>query len=839
MNRFLFVFLGIFSLVSVKAQSPMPAKSAAEIQHMIKRLGVVGKALYIAAHPDDENQRMITYLAKGQGYETGYLSLTRGDGGQNLIGDEKGPSLGLLRTQELLAARRIDGGRQFFTRAYDFGYSKTPEETLTKWDKDAVLGDMVWVIRSFRPDVIITRFATPEKGGGGHGHHTTSAMLAHEAFALAADPKAFPEQLQYVAVWQAKRLFWNNYWVFRNYEPTEEEKANIIEVNVGEYDPLLGKSYGEIASEARSMHRCQAFGAALLRGSLTEYLDFELGDKPENGDIFSGVETTWARLGLPVVGELLTNAFQDFDPKNPAASIPTLLAAHKLIEKAETSGKKIDKVWVAEKRKELDQVILYCAGIWMEATTAQPIFASNAPAPFKIEILKRTNLDVTFSAITQGTETRSIDEALGNNASVQTWEFSLATGATGDQLAVTQPYWLSNPEPVGVFEVSDKRLIGMPENPALIPLRADFLIDGVLICADLPVIHRYVDRAVGELYRPVVIAPPLTVNVNEKVYLFADNQPKTVQLQARGNGPGSYEVTFETPEGWIVSPQKLDITINEAGQELPLSVTVTPPSSKSEGDFKVLISAEGMEPYSLGFDEIAYGHIPTQIWFPRAVSRLVRIDLKKRGNLIGYLEGSGDEVPKALQQVGYQVDIINPDAVTAEALTKYDAVVAGIRTYNTLERMPYIQSQILEYVKQGGTYVVQYQTSSGMKEDNPGPYPLKLGRDRITVEEAELHFIDPNHPLATTPNKITDADFDGWVQERGLYFGGEWDEQYTPILTGHDPDEKDLTGSTLVAQYGQGWYVYTGLSFFRELPAGVPGAFRLFVNMISLGKDAE
>lgn len=840
MNRFFAAVIFLFIPSVFFAQSPMPPKSAGEILHDIKRLQVTGKVLYMAAHPDDENQRIITWLGRGQGLETGYLALTRGDGGQNLIGNEKGPSLGMLRTQELLGARRIDAGKQFFTRAYDFGYSKTPEETLTKWDKDAILGDVVWVIRNFRPDVIITRFATPEKGGGGHGHHTTSAILAHEAFDLAGDPTAFPEQLEFVDPWQPKRLFWNNYWVFRRYEPTEEELEGIFPINIGEYNPLLGMSYGEIASQARSMHKCQAFGASWIRGSMTEYLEYEKGDKPVPRDFMSGIETGWARLGLPQVDGMLEEIVATFDPSNPSASVAGLLAVRREIQDGyrnpETSKSDLD-----ENAAAVDELILYCSGIWIEANTSQAAFAKGDTLDFQIETLKRTDLDVSLTGIHTFTtregepDFHRIDSTLSTNESVQRWEFSIAP----EDLQITQPYWLSNPNPVGIFEVSDPYLIGNPENPYSVGIIASFEISGQTIERPLPLTHRYVDRAVGELYRPAVITPPLTVNVTEPVYLFGDQSEKEVRMVAKGHAAGTYTITFEVPDGWNVSPEEMEMSIDQAGQEIPITVSVTPPSGSSVGDIVATIHSDQMDPYSLGYEEIAYGHIPTQVWFPQAKARLASVSLQKKGNLIGYLVGSGDQVPEALEQVGYTVEMIDPNTVTTESLKKYDALVCGIRAYNTLDRISYVQSQILDYIEQGGTYIVQYQTSYGMKEEQIGPFPMSLGRGRISVEKAELTFLDPEHPALTSPNQLGPEDFEGWVQERGLYFASEWDEALTPLLEGHDPGEDNISGALLVGEYGEGHFVYTGISFFRELPAGVPGAFRLFVNLISLGQDAE
>ena len=831
MIRTLIVAVCLFALSPflspVSAQAPLPAKSAAEIQHSLKKLQVLGSVLYVAAHPDDENTRLIAYLAQGKGYRTGYLSLTRGDGGQNLIGTEKGPLLGTLRTQELLAARRIDGAEQLFSRAYDFGYSKTPEETLEIWDREQVLSDAVWAIRKFRPDVIITRFATPEKGGGGHGHHTASAMLAHEAFALANDPNAFPEQLKYVQPWQPKRLLWNNYWVFRRYEPSEADMNNILTVDIGEYDPLLGKSYGEIASEARSMHRCQAFGTSLMRGSQLEYLDLELGEPVQN-DLFDGIDASWSRIrGGEAIGSLLAKAYQEFDSRNPAAVLPHLLKAYELME-----GK--DHPWLAYKRDQLEEVIANCAGLWFEYQSDAPLVAQGDSVGVDLLVLKRTDVTAELKEVHFGIgdlqETPALQ--LKKNGEVNRFSRKLAM----KQFPVSQPYWLVHPQAKGIFEVKDRQLIGLPENEAVIV--GSILVDiaGTEVLFDLPLTHMYVDRSIGQLYRPFVVTPPVTVNLTEKVYLFADNQPQEVQLFVKNHAePGKAQLQLSAADGWRLSPSSLDLNFSRKGEEQIINIQVTPPAGQQEDVLQVSVSSNGQSS-SHSYQEIAYGHIPPQSLFAPAEARLVRVDLQKKGDRIGYIMGSGDEVPVALRQIGYQVDLLTDDDMSPEKLGQYDAIIAGIRLYNTNPRMEFHQEKIFDYVAKGGTYIVQYNTTRGLATEQPGPYPIKISRDRITKEEAPMKFLQPQHPLFQSPNKITSADLDGWIQERGLYFPNEWSDEYEALLEANDPGEESTQGALLVAKHGKGHFIYTGLSMFRELPAGVPGAYRLFANMISIGK---
>ncbi|WNJ18592.1 PIG-L family deacetylase [Pontibacter sp. G13] len=814
--------LGVLHLQAI-AQAPMPPASAAQIQHELGQLDVLGSVLYVAAHPDDENTRLIAWLAKGRGYRTAYLSLTRGDGGQNLIGDEKGPSLGILRTQELLAARRTDGGEQMFSRAYDFGYSKGPEETLEIWDKDKVLSDVVWAIRKFQPDVIVTRFPGPEKGGGGHGHHTSSAMLAQEAFHLAADPNSYPDQLDKVGIWQAKRLLWNTWQPYRD---ESYDFSHTLSVDIGQYDPLLGKSYGEIAAEARSMHKCQAFGVAKWRGSMMEYLQHELGDEASE-DLFDGIESTWNRLGEGELDMLAKDLFNRFNPTQPEASVPGLLEFYHKMD-----GKK--GYWYEQKRKAVRELILQCAGIWMELDSELPVVAMGDSADFTVKILKRNPGKVTLKRIQLGAgmEDFTPNKELVTNMDVEQFKRTLKM----DGVAISQPYWLRKPQAKGIFDVDDRNLIGLPENPPVLNATVELDFDGTVIEYALPVTHPYVDRAVGELYRPFNIAPPVTVNFSDNSYLFADNTPQDIDIQVKSFAAmAEAEVTFEVPKGWTVEPASMTFSFDQAGQERKGKIKLTPSSNQSSGSLKAIVSTGGFEgAYSQL--EIAYGHIPTQMVFYPSVSELVRVDLKKKGEKIGYIVGSGDEIPTCLEAIGYQVDLLSNADITLDNLTQYDAVIAGIRAYNKNKKMPYLQEIIFQYVQQGGTYLVQYNTTYDLSTRQPGPYPLTLSRNRVTKEEATPTFLVPDHPAFNTPNKITEADFDGWIQERGLYFPSSWDDAYTPLLEFSDPGETPTQGSLLVTKYGDGYFVYTGLSMFRELPAGVPGAYRLFVNLISLGQ---
>ena len=812
-------------------QAQAPAKpSAAKLLQDIKRLNVLGAVLYVAAHPDDENTRLITFLANEKLYNTGYLSATRGDGGQNLIGPEIRENLGIIRTQELLQARRTDGGQQFFTRANDFGYSKDAAETFTIWDKEQVLADMVWVIRRFRPDVMITRF--PPDARAGHGQHAASAILAAEAFEAAADPKRFPEQLKFVEVWQPKRLLWNTgSWSFRNQADFEKYVDQFLKVDVGGYSPLLGKSYGEVAAESRSMHKSQGFGAASARGKSLEYLQHTKGEKAQQ-NLFDGVVTTWARVkGGEKVEKIIQKAIDNFKPTEPVAVLPTLLEARKELNKLPES------YWKRVKQEELQDVIQYTLGLYLEATSTDYAVTPGEPVQVNIEAINRSTVPVTLKSVRYNfaaTDTLLNQPLTHNESLTYVKQLTLPTS-----MQTSQPYWLREPGTLGMFAVENQQLVGMPENAAAAQITFNLTVAGEPLQLAVPMVHKRTDPVEGEVYRPFVITPPVFVNVLEQVYMFANHEPKQVQVRIKAgktNIAGS--VKLQLPKGWRAEPAFIPFELKDKGAEHLVNFTVYPPKQQEDATFQAVVNVDG-KTYIQGLNEINYNHIPAQVTFPEATARVVKLDLKKRGHKVGYVMGAGDEVSTSLQQIGYDVTILKDEHMRLEYLQQFDAIILGVRAYNTVERLKYYQPTLLEYVKNGGNLIVQYNTSHGLVMQDIGPYPLKLSRDRVTVEDSEVRFLEPNHPVLNTPNKITKKDFEGWVQERGLYFPNEWSKEYTAILSSNDPGEPARDGGLLIAKYGKGNYIYTGYSWFRELPAGVPGAYRLFANLISLGKGEE
>lgn len=821
----------LFSLSSIIAQQPKKP-NASEIYESISKLNFLGSVLYIAAHPDDENTRLISYMSNHVKARTGYLAITRGDGGQNLIGSEIRELLGVIRTQELLAARRIDGGEQFFTRANDFGYSKHPDETLAIWNKDEVLSDVVWAIRKFKPDVIINRF-NHTSAGKTHGHHTSSALLSMEAFDLTNKKSAYAEQLEQTSLWQAKRLFFNTHWWFYGSREKfdEVDKSNMISFDIGVYYPSKGLSNNEVASIASSQHLSQGFGRLSQRGSEKEYVEFLKGDFPDDkNNIFSGIDTSWSRVkGGQTIGDILYKIENNFNFIDPSKHIPELINAYKLIQTLE------DEHWRSIKTKEIKAIIEACAGLYLEASANTSNASNGNSIALNIEALNRSN--AALKLVSYGFVTNS-DVNIENKALTPNTKLIIKDTITlSNTLKYTAPYWLENKGTLGMYKVTDQRLIGLPETPKSLSVNFNLNINNTPLTFTKNVVYRYSKPDKGELYKPFEIIPEASVKIAQKVIIFENDRQKEIPVIIKA-GKDNMEgfVSMRFPEGWNVYPDKQKINITNKGQEQTVVFTIIPPKFQSEGYISPITNINGKE-YTKELVEIDYNHIPFQTVLLPSESKIVRLNIQKRGENIGYIEGAGDVVPESLRQIGYNVLKLKPEDITTENLSRFDAIVVGIRAYNIIEDLKFKQQLLFDFVEQGGNMIVQYNTSRGIKVDNIAPYDLKLSRDRVTNENAEIHFLNPNHELLNFPNKITKTDFEGWTQERGLYFPGEWSSEFTPILSMNDTGETPKDGSLLVAKYGKGHYIYTGLSFFREFPAGVSGAYRLFANMLSIGKD--
>ncbi|MBX2977979.1 MAG: PIG-L family deacetylase [Flavobacteriales bacterium] len=830
------------------AQRPPAQPNAAEILHRMQKLNVLGSVLYIVAHPDDENTRLIAWLANGKKVRTGNLSLTRGDGGQNLIGPELGDALGIIRTQELLEARRIDGGEQFFTRAVDFGYSKNAAESFEKWGKQEVLSDVVRVIRMFRPDVIITRFA-PDRTAG-HGHHEASAILAEEAFDLAGDPKAFPEQLeQGLEVWQPRRLFFNgSTWWNKDLATIAENDPDWFSVDVGGYDPLLGLSYTEIAGRSRSMHKSQGFGAAETRGEQLEYLKLIKGDRPKTKDIFEGIDMTWGRLnGAGATHYALQKAIAAFAMSAPTKSNAELLRIKLDIASLGRDG--TNAWWVPMIERELDRLIMYTNGLVVEVVSKAPYESLADTLTLTLSALQRSaGLPLSLKHLS---EPDIVSLRLNKDLEPTVkWEHQLEL-QPGTYTDFDQPYWLRRPhsdlydmagapyltvDPVDNNQVHFHFSMGTSER--------------VTISGQLHAHYKWVDRVAGERIRPVYITPVASViPKSDQVLIRADEgMDKVIELDAEIVALTDSlfgELRVDVP-GWhatLSASQAVSIEKRGQSQKLRFRFTVGDLHLSGTEVAKAKFTFTGPKGTAdRTLHEIDYPHIMPQVYYTPAEVKLVPLEVTTTAKRVGYVKGAGDDVPQALEQLGVVVEFIEPSSAKLEELKKYDAIVTGIRAYNATKGMRELHPLLLQYVEEGGTLIVQYNTTprffSGASDfqidpATLGPRPFTITRGRVTVEEAAPTFPNPKHPLLNTPNKITAADFEGWVQERGLYFAGDFAPHYTPLISWNDPGEEPLDGALIAMDHGKGRFIYTGISFFRQLPAGVPGAYRLWGNLIS------
>lgn len=799
--------------------------SASEIFHNLQKLDVTGRVLYLAAHPDDENTRFISYCANELGFETAYLSLTRGDGGQNLIGTEIREELGILRTQELLAARRVDGGRQYFTRANDFGYSKNPEETFEIWDKQKILSDVVYVIRKFQPDVIVCRF--PTDGGGGHGHHTASAMLAKEAFSLAGDSTAFSEQLSRVSTWQPLRVVVNT---GRWWNPNiSADDPGVVAINIGQYNEVLGTSYNELAARSRSKHKSQGFGATGSRGEQLEYFE-QLAGNPANEDLFEGVNTSWSEIeGFQSWSEEVNQVLSDYRIQEPAGSVRTLIELRSKLKAYKSTDSHI-QLLVDSKIELIDQCIIDCLGIYLEAKADEPNKSLGDSLIVSFEYLNRSREQVSISAIrSRELKYSKVQELVLLPNRVEEPEFKTVL----PNLDISQPYWLRLPASLGTYQVESVDQIGMPENPPAVEFEIELTINGTIVQTTIPLIYKWNDPVKGEMYRPFAVTTSVVANLGQPIHLFSKIEQQRIPVVIRSMTDQSVgTIKVEAPKGWLVDyPEEYEL--NGKGDEQVIEILVRPKKRAKNGTLQIYLNGVAAKSMST----IQYDHIPTQVYFPDASTELVYVDLKMSDKRIGYLEGAGDVVPESLRNIGYSVDVLTESDLTSENLKKYDVLITGIRFFNVNERAGYMVPKLNAFAENGGTVIVQYNTRHRLKTKDLGPYPITLSRDRVTDEFAKPTFLQPNHPVLSKPNELTLKDFDGWVQERGLYFPSEWDSAYVPIIRWNDLGETPKDGSLLIASHGNGHYVYTGISFFRELPAGVPGAYRLLVNLIELGNE--
>jgi LmbE family N-acetylglucosaminyl deacetylase len=805
MRKF-FLLLCFCSFIQIGFAQPPKTYSSSHIFQQIKKLDVLGSVLYVAAHPDDENTRLLAFLANDKLYRTGYLSMTRGDGGQNLIGDEQGIELGLIRTQELLAARRIDGAEQFFTRAYDFGFTKSPIETFQFWDEQKILSDVVWVIRKFQPDVIITRF--PTTGEGGHGHHTASAILAGEAFEAAADPTRFPEQFKYgVKPWQAKRLLWNTF----NFGSVNTERPDQFKIDVGGYNSLLGKSYGEIAAESRSQHKTQGFGVASSRGKSLEYFKTIKGTEPEK-TLMDGVKTNWERLNDAATETAIKKLIADYSFQQPEKSLPALLTIYQSLKRSD------EGYWRNQKLEQIKQIIKECAGLYLEATT-KTIFAVEGDS-LEVNFVadNRVGGTVSISSVTIQNKKFQLNDDLPFDENVSHSLDVLIPSST----KVSQPYWLVEPMNKGSYNVSDQNLIGKAQNDpesAVVNLK----INGEEISYTIPIQYKSNDPVKGEEFEPLFIIPKIEIQSNPELALSINNGPININVNAFYNNSSKNNFTI-----------KENFSSNVLKTSKGNAYSIKDPEKKNT-EIIDWSAVEGNTVYNSYKKLIEYPHIPNIIYFHKAQSKLVEIDLKISGKKVGYISGAGDKVPNALRKMGYEVTMLSPKDITQNNLKQFDAIVTGVRAYNIYEWLNDSYNTLMNYVKNGGVLLVQYNTNNniGPVKAKIGPYPFTISRNRITNEDAQVSFTDQGNLLLNYPNKITEKDFSDWIQERSTYQAENFESNYKSLFSMNDANEVPSQGSLIYTDYGKGRFVYCSLVMFRELPAGVPGAYRLFANLLA------
>ncbi len=815
-------FFSILILVLVALPHFSSAQSSSAIYHELLKLRETKRVLYIAAHPDDENTRLIAYLGNKEHAQVAYLSLTRGDGGQNLIGKELGLELGMIRTQELLKARETDGGRQFFTRAIDFGFSKNPDETLNNWDREKLLSDVVWVIRNFQPDIIINRFNTVP--GTTHGHHTTSAILSIEAFRAAADPNAFPEQLSHVQPWTAKRVFWNGYNWGAPYEP-EEGKISYA-FPVGEYNALLGTTYSQIAADSRTMHKSQGFGATAQVGKSDDHIELIDGEKFKN-DPFEGVANRWPSIENGTkIESAISQLLDQFNFLKPEENIPALLGIKRMLDKPDPT-----QPWLREKQEQIDDIILNVLGAKAEFLAAKERSFPSEKSNASLVVNNPSGTSLRVASFHYLDQTVAIDEDLKDN---ETLRRDLSLELPKD-FPLSQPYWIEKTPEDNLFVINDQLAIGKPFNLPAVEGTLVWEIGGLKVTQHLPLKYKYNDPVDGEINQPFTVVPEIRLSVDKDNVFVINSQPQTVEVQVSfEDGVVDGELLFE---GLAANEyQQVEKQVNEARNSITFTVRLQGISRSGKQTIHVKYRTAAGRVYDKGMKRISYKHIPNLTYFPSATFNLINLSLNMSPQRIGYIPGAGDDIPGVLTSLGYDVALLDNGPLTSLRLSQFNTIIIGIRAFNTNTNLANHVSDLMEYVYAGGNLIVQYNTSGPLFAKQLGPYPFQISRDRVAVEDSPVK-IEGNHPVLKEPNPINLADFEGWVQERGLYFPGEWDDKYATPLIMRDPGEPETRGSLLLANYGKGTYTYSGISWFRLLPAGVPGAIKLFVNLIEQGHE--
>jgi LmbE family N-acetylglucosaminyl deacetylase len=873
------LLLLVILVLTATATQPPEDRGAMGLAQALNRLDVVASVLHTGAHPDDENSALLSWLSRGQGARTAYLSITRGDGGQNLLGTELFEDLGVIRTEELLAARRLDGAQQFFTPEYEFGFSKTAEEGLQKWGHDKVLGDFVRVIRQFRPEIIVSRFTgTPADG---HGHHQIAGIITQEAFKAAADPNLYPE---YGKPWQAKKLYLNGGGrggqgqgqaqgqaqgrgqaqgqapaqaqgrgqAQGQGQPQAQPQPPGITINVGEFDLTLGRSYSEIAAEGRSLHRSQSQGAAQNKGPNNTGLQLvqKSVDVADTAALFDGVIykiKDLSQLDTSITADVtdlqtrITAIRQKVNLLRPAEIVPDLTASLQLLQRIR--GKSTNEhvqFLLNQKEADFQEAIRLASGLVLDVIAADETVIPGQTFNLTVSVINGGPLILPVPKITT-------DLPAGWTAAAQRTTGSLQPGQKLDEVfsitvpanaEFTQPYWLKQPRQGDRFVWPAGSAVNMPFDPPLLETHAEIEYNGIAISMEQPAQFRRTDGMLGEQRSLLKVVPALSVRVSPDIAVIplVGNHKKefSVTVENQNTTAAETEVRLVIPAGWSVEPATRTLKFTRQGELATAQFMVTAPATA--GNFKVqAIARTGNQEFKTGYTPIAYPHIETRYVYSAAESKAEVFDVKSLVTSVGYVEGAGDKIPEALQQLGVKVTKLTSDDLANGDLSRFPAIVLGVRAYGVREDLVAYNKRILDYVSNGGTLIVQYNRAGETQRNQFGPYPFTINDNgRVTKEEAPVKILNPALQLFNVPNRISSSDFDGWVQERGNYFLSAWDPKYTPLLESADPNEQPQQGGMVMAKVGKGTYVYTGYGFFRQLPDGVPGAYRLFANLISI-----
>ncbi|MBK7598390.1 MAG: PIG-L family deacetylase [Acidobacteria bacterium] len=870
----LFALLVQVSSYTVTADTrPAPEdRGSSGLALALRRLQTIASVLHTAAHPDDESTELLAYLARGQGARVAYMALNRGEGGQNGIGPELWEGLGVIRTEELLSARKLDGAEQYFSRAFDFGFTRSPEETLQKWNREEVLGDMVRVIRMMRPLVVVSGFTGTARDG--HGQHQVAGTLTPEAIKAAADPNRFPEQIgkEGLQPWQVQKVYG------RLFGPCQGKCA---EFDVGVFDPVLGRSYAELAADGRSRHRSQDFGMIQARGSQVRSFPLwqSLVQVPEKEtSLFGGLDVSLTGIAkfagkdgqrmLPALGrirDLAAKAMSEFRMQQPELIAPHLAEGLREVRALRASLGSLDPATKANvdnmlgrKEREFGDALIKAHGVIVDALSNTEIVTPGEPFEITANIYlgrvsQKADVAADVKVITpQGWKIESSKE----EAEQPTGIMAMVRGRENPDISPrlratppeneppTQPYWLAKQRTKDQFDWDDTMPRNLPFGPAVAHALVELTLSGQRVTINQPVEYRFADKTFGEIRRELKVAPAITLTLTPSMLIIpsgSQNRTREISIDithnARKNTNGTLKLV--APQGWKVEADSRPLAFTRQSEKTARTYRVTPPAgANGTFDLKAAVESEGRE-YTSGYSVISYPHIENHFIYHPAATKVEVFDVKVAGNLkVGYIMGSGDDGPSALSQLGINVKQISPSELASGDLSVYDTIILGIRVYEVNEDVMSNNKRLLEYVSNGGTLIVQYNKDE-FARGRFAPYPVQMQRGlRVTDENAPITVLDPGHPLFNFPNRIVDADWKGWVQERGLYFLSEWDSRYTPLLAAPDDTGTVLKGGQLIAQYGKGNYIFTGYAWFRQFPAGVPGAYRLFANMVSLPKAA-